>query len=111
MKNPVSIRLFASACPRNDFYLERVADAAAELGLACTLEKVTDEEEIAANGLTVNCLLSYCPGCRAMHGTMAAGLQPEHCTPALMVNGEVRCYNSPADDETLREILSSYLET
>ena len=66
MKNPVSIRLFASACPRNDFYLERVAAAAAELGLACTLEKVTDEEEIAANGLTVNCLLSYCPGCRAM---------------------------------------------
>lgn len=109
MREPVSIRLLCSACPRNDFYLERIEAAASKLGLSYTLEKVMDEGEIEASGLTLNCLLSYCPGCRAMHGTAQDGKQEERCAPALFVNGVIRSYNSPPDDETLEELLSEYL--
>ena len=106
MSEPVSIQLFASHCPRNDFFLDRIREAAAQLGLACTLEKITEEDAIARAGLSVTCLESYCPGCRAQH----AGQPPEdRCTPALMIDGVLVSWNVPPDDELLRKLLAQHL--
>ena len=103
------IQLYASACTRNDFYLDRIHAAAEKLGLSFTLEKVTDEAAIEAQGLLVACLYAYCPGCRAMHATLTDETgRPEHCTPALAVDGRVIFDNYPPDDDALERLLSAY---
>jgi hypothetical protein len=101
----LTIQLYASACPRNDFYLERVQEIADRLGLDYTAEKVTDESAIARAGLEVTCLESYCPGCRAQH----ADTKPEErFTPALAVNGALVFWNIPASDEDLEQLFLQY---
>lgn len=109
MSHPVRLRLYASVCARNDFYLERVRQAADELGLRYTLEKVLDEEVIEAAGLQVACLFAYCPGCRALHAEITADDPTARCTPALEANGDLLFWDVPADDAALRTALARYL--
>lgn len=103
MKKQIDIKIYASMCGRNDFFLERVRNTAEALNLTYTLEKVTDEAEIEAQGLQISCLYAYCPGCKALHSCIT-----EKCTPAMSVNGELISYNVPPDDDTLRELLAIY---
>lgn len=103
MKQQIHIKIYASMCGRNDFFLERVRNTAESLGLTYTLEKVTDEAEIEAQGLQISCLYAYCPGCKALHACISG-----KCTPAMTVNGELKCYNVPPDDDALRELLAVY---
>lgn len=99
--------LYASHCPRNDFYLERVRESAQRFGVACTAEKNMDEAEIAQAGIEITCLESYCPGCRAQHADAAPD---ERFTPALAVDGVLRFWNVPPDDETLDVLMKSLTE-
>jgi len=106
MSVPHQILLYASFCARNDFYLDRIRDAAKRLGVSCTVEKVTDEAQIARAGVEITCLESYCPGCRAQH----AGAGPdERYTPALSIDGKLAAWNVPADDDTLEKLLRECL--
>lgn len=109
MSHPVHLRLYASVCARNDFYLERIRQAAGELGLAYTLEKVLDEDVIEAAGLQVSCLFAYCPGCRALHAEITADDPTARCTPALEADGRLLFWDVPADDASLRAALAQYL--
>ncbi|WP_312939548.1 hypothetical protein [Oscillibacter sp.] len=103
----VKLRLYASECPRNDFYLDRVEQLAGELGLICTVEKVMDEADIAAQGFDSVCQPSYCPGCRANHMSLddPNGLY----LPVLAGNGKPLFWNVPPSDEALRAALEEFL--
>ena len=103
----VQLRLYASECPRNDFYLERVEETARELGLRFTTEKVMDEAAIAAEGFDSVCQPSYCPGCRANHAALADpnGLY----LPVLTADGKPLFWNVPPSDEELRAALEQFL--
>lgn len=109
MPHPVHLRLYASICGRNDFYLERIRHIADELGLDYTLEKVLDEEVIEAAGLQVSCLIAYCPGCKALHAEITADDPTARCTPALEADGQLLFWDVPAGDEALRAALAQYL--
>jgi hypothetical protein len=54
-ENFIRLCLYASACARNDFYLQRVEKMSRELGLSCTVKKITDEDAIAAQGFESVC--------------------------------------------------------
>ncbi len=103
----VRLRLYASECPRNDFYLERVEQMARELGLICTVEKIMDEADIAARGFDSVCQPSYCPGCRANHMSLA---DPDGLyLPVLTGNEKPLFWNVPPSDEELRAALEQFL--
>ncbi len=104
------IQLFASTCGRNDFFLERIQTAIAELGLDCTAEKILDEEKIEAMGLQVSCLYAYCPGCKALHASISADDPTARCTPALAIDGVLRCWDYPPDDAALHDLLRQYCD-
>lgn len=108
MPHPVRLRLYASICGRNDFYLERIQQAADEMGLDYSLEKVLDEDVIEAAGLQVSCLFAYCPGCKALHAEITADDPSARCTPALEADGELLFWDVPADDASLRAALARY---
>ena len=100
--NTVTLRLFASTCRRNDYYISRIRQAADEVGLSYTLEHISDEDLIEEAGLTMPCLFSYCPGCHQVC-KQALFFDPSvRCTPALEVNGAFVFYGEPATDEALR---------
>ena len=105
MNSPVELRLYASHCARNDFYLDRIRRFAAELGLVCSAEKITDEAVIEALGFDDACQPSYCPGCRANH--MYPADQPR--LPVLTANGVPLFWDVPPSDEQLRSALKAYL--
>ena len=106
-KGAVALRLYASACPRNDFYLERVETISREIGLCCTTEKEMDEDAITAQGFESVCQPSYCPGCRANHAALADA--DSRYLPVLTANGTPLFWNVPPSDEELRTALSKYL--
>ena len=106
MSHPVHLRLYASVCARNDFYLDRIRDTADALELDYTLEKVLDEDVIEAAGLQVSCLFAYCPGCRALHAEITADDPSARCTPALEANGPQVFGGAPGGDGALRAALA-----
>ena len=108
MSYPVHLRLYASVCARNDFYLDRIRDTADALELDYTLEKVLDEDVIEAAGLQVSCLFAYCPGCRALHAEITADDPTARCTPALEADGQLLFWDVPANDAALRAALAQY---
>ena len=103
MKTPVKLCLYASACARNDFYLDRVRQCADQLGLNYTAEKILAEDVIAALGFDDACQPSYCPGCRANH--MYPADQPR--LPVLTANGRVLFSDLPPSDDALRTALEA----
>lgn len=103
----VKLCLYASACARNDFYLQRVEEMSRELGLSCTVEKITAEDAIAAQGFESVCQPSYCPGCRASHAALEN--QDGFYLPVLTGNGEPLFWNVPPSDDQLRAVLAQYL--
>lgn len=106
-KAGAKLRLYASECPRNDFYLERVEQTARTMGLRFTAEKVMDEAAIAAEGFGSVCQPSYCPGCRANHMSLA---DPNgRYLPVLTANGTPLFWNVPPSDEELRAALEQFL--
>ena len=102
---PLVLRLYASHCARGDFYLDRVRRFAQELGLSCTVEKITDEAVIESLGFDDACQPSYCPGCKANH--MYSADQPR--LPVLTANGTPLFWDVPPSDEELRAALSRLL--
>ena len=106
-KGAVALRLYASACPRNDFYLERVETISREISLCCTTEKEMDEDAITAQGFESVCQPSYCPGCRANHAALADA--DSRYLPVLTANGTPLFWNVPPSDEELQSALSKYL--
>lgn len=106
---PVRIQLYSSLCGRNEYYLKRVEDMARRLGLRCTLERVTDEDELERAGVDLDCLMGYCPGCRPKHTEYPKGIRDGVCAPALAINGAIVFGDYPPDDETLERILRAYL--
>lgn len=109
MHEPVTIQLYASACTRNNIYLEQLRKTADQLGLSYTLEKISTDEAAAADlGLCYACQ-SYCPGCKVMHEEITYAPDQEKQLPALFINGQLRYYNYHPDQETLTAILSEYV--
>lgn len=103
----VKLCLYASACARNDFYLQRVEEASRELGLRCTVEKITAEDAVADRGFESVCQPSYCPGCRANHVALE---DPDGLyLPVLTGNGKPLFWNVPPSDDQLRAALEQYL--
>lgn len=75
-----SVKILGTGCPKCVKLAELAKQAAGELGLACELEKVTD----------INAIMGY--------GVMM--------TPALVVDGQVKCVGKvPALDE-IKKFLS-----
>lgn len=106
-KKSVKLCLYASACARNDFYLQRVEQMSRELGLSCTVEKVTAEDAVEAQGFESVCQPSYCPGCQASHAALE---NPDgFYLPVLIGNGERLVWNIPPSDDQLRAALSQFL--
>lgn len=99
----VTIKLYCSICGRNDYYLERIENAAKKLGLDFTAEKVTDEAAWKALDLEEACLFAYCPGCKTMHTDPGV-----RNLPALEVNGTLRFWSVPATDEQLADCLAEF---
>lgn len=108
MKHTVELRLYASACARNEFYMERVRQTADALGLDYTLEKVMDEAVHAALGLEESCQMAYCPGCRALRGELSVTEPDARYIPALAADGVLLFWNVPPTDEALRAALTRY---
>lgn len=110
MKTPLELRLYASGCARNDFYLDRIRQSAQELGLHFTAEKIVDEDLIAAQGFESACQPAYCPGCRANRT-----LYPKEdasdirLLPVLTANGVPLFWDVPPSDQALRAALAKYL--
>ena len=109
MSTPVRLRLYASICARNDYYIERIRAVADSLGLNYTLQKITDDGAIDRRGLQIPCLYAYCPGCRVTSSQLKEEDPVARCTPALEINGTLRFWGVPASGEALREALSSLL--
>ena len=107
MSHPIHLRLYASICGRNDFYMDRIRQTADSLGLRYTLEKITDETSMEAAGLQEACLFAYCPVCRALHAQTAADDPTARCLPALEADGTLLFWNVPADDDALRNALAA----
>lgn len=103
MKTAVTLRLYASPCARNDFYLDRVRHCADELGLTYTAEKIMDEDTIAALGFDDACQPAYCPGCRANH--MYPADRPR--LPVLTADGAVLFSDIPPSDDALKAALAA----
>jgi len=99
----VNIKLYCSICGRNDYYIERIEAVAKQLGLDCTVEKVTDEAAWKALDLEESCLFAYCPGCKRMHEDPSV-----RNLPALELDGELKFWSVPATDEQLTACLAQY---
>ena len=107
MSTPVRLRLYASICARNDYYIERIRAVADSLGLNYTLEKITDDGAIDRRGLQIPCLYAYCPGSRVTSSQLKEEDPDARCTPALEIDGELRFWDVPASDEDLQTALSA----
>lgn len=109
MNHPIALRLYASACARNEFYMDRIRQTADHLGLSYTLEKVMGEEIHTALGLEESCQMAYCPGCHALRGGLSATEPDARYIPALAADGTLLFWNVPPTDEALRAALAEYL--
>ena len=109
MNELCEIKLICSECTRSDYYYELIEKAADELGLQYTLEKLTDEDQMAKHGVSVRCLLAYCPGCEALN---QAGFSSdsEMWVPAMLINGQIAAHSRvPAKDE-IKAILLAFCQ-
>ena len=102
MREPLRIQLYTSLCTRNEYYMERIAKAAAVLGVNYTMERVTDENLAREKGISIVCFDNYCPGCEVVHVDATAGPY----APTLVINGAIKCCGVHPSDELLRELLS-----
>lgn len=103
----VHIKIYCSACGRMDHYCNVAEEAAKELELNYTIEKVTDADRFADFDLRVGCLLRYCPGCNFLREK-----RPESThafVPALVLNGHLKLHSCLPSKEVLKEILSEYV--
>ncbi len=76
----VDIRIFGSGCAKCVKLAENAETAAKELGLDCSVEKVTDQNAIIDAGVLI--------------------------TPALMVEGEIRSSGKVLSPEQIKSFLS-----
>lgn len=68
------VRILGTGCPKCNMLLEQAEKAVVELGIECNIEKVTNISEITSYGVMM--------------------------TPALVVDGEVKCFGKvPSLDE------------
>jgi small redox-active disulfide protein 2 len=74
------IQILGTGCPKCSKLAANAEDAAAELGLACELEKVTDIEAI----MSFNVML----------------------TPALVIDGDVKAVGRVPSKDEIKEMLS-----
>ena len=104
----IRVKLYTSLCPRNDYYFETLDKMLQSSGLAYTLERVTDETEIDAEGLDIACMYNYCPGCKTMHKGLQENGGDYRCVPAIYIDGKmVFCGWMPTEAE-LDGILAAY---
>lgn len=76
----MKLQILGTGCPKCKTLAASAEAAAAELGLDYTLEKVTDIREIIRLGVMA--------------------------TPALLVDGEVKCVGSAPNSAKIKELLS-----
>jgi len=76
----VEIRILGTGCPRCHKLEEETRNAAAELGLACNIEKVTNLQDIMSYGVMM--------------------------TPALVVDGEVKVVGKVPAREDIKKLLA-----
>ena len=76
----IDIRIFGSGCAKCVKLAENAETAAKELGLDCSVEKVTDQNAIIDAGVLI--------------------------TPALMVEGEIRSSGKVLSPEQIKSFLS-----
>ena len=74
------ILVLGPGCAKCDKLHRNAEEAARELGLECTIEKVTDQNEILAHGVVM--------------------------TPALVVDGEVKLVGKAANTRYVKELLA-----
>lgn len=104
----IHVQLYTSMCPRNEYYLEAIDKMLKKSGLAYTLERVTDEQLIEAEGLDIACLYNYCPGCKTMHKSLQEQDGEYRCVPALYINGEMKFCGWVPEEAEMDEILNDY---
>lgn len=106
MNQLCEIKLICTECTRSDYYYELIVAAADKLGLHYTLEKITDEAQMEQYGLSVRCLLAYCPGCEALN---QAGFRnnSEMWVPAMVINGHIAAHSRVPQKEEFEVILST----
>lgn len=75
----MEIRILGTGCPKCHKLEEETRQAAAEMGLACNIEKVTDLKDIMSFGVMM--------------------------TPALVVDGEVKVVGKVPAREDLKKLL------
>jgi len=76
----VEIRILGTGCPKCHKLEEETRNAAAEMGLACNIEKVTDLKDIMSYGVMM--------------------------TPALVVDGEVKVVGKVPAREDIKKLLA-----
>ena len=103
----IKIQIYCSACGRMDHYCNIAEEAAKELGLNYTIEKVTDANRLMEFDLRVGCLFSYCPGCNFLREKRLESSKAY--VPALVLNGHLKLHSCLPSKDVLREILSEYV--
>lgn len=76
----MEIRILGTGCPKCHKLEEETRNAAAEMGLACNIEKVTDLKDIMSYGVMM--------------------------TPALVVDGEVKVAGKVPAREDIKRLLA-----
>ena len=104
----IRVKLYTSLCPRNDYYFNNLNKMLASSGLEYTLERVTDESEIDAQGLEIACMYNYCPGCKTTHKNLCENESDYRCVPAIAINGEIVFSCWMPEEAELAEILKKY---
>ncbi len=104
----IQVKLYTSACPRNEYYQESLDGMLRSSAVEYTLERVSDEGEIEALGLDISCIYNYCPGCKTMHQGLQAQGEDYHCVPAIYINGEMVFCGWMPEEAEMAEILAKY---
>lgn len=76
----IKLQILGTGCPKCKLLTERTETAAAELGLACEIEKVTEIDKILEFGVVA--------------------------TPALVVDGEIKVFGHVPGTSRLKEMLA-----
>lgn len=79
----------------------RIREAADLLQLDYTLERITDDQQIAEQGFDRVCFNGYCSGCRQMKQFLSFQKNRAPTLPVLTANGELLFRDIPPTDEAL----------
>ncbi len=105
----VDIKFICSVCTRNDYYYGMIEEAAEDLGLKYTLEKVAYQQEMKEHYLFNRCTIGYCPGCNHLNRFTKYGDPSARYMPALVINNEIVLHSCVPSKDALKNILSKYL--